>query len=275
MCRNHRFGAGQWFRCYECPSEALREAREAWEAQEAEERAQARAGEALEASRLAELGPPHLSPPGTFRAGVWWGLARMELLREVARASFGEPPGERAKAPPAQPSTRRRRSQGRPPPYHRVRRWRREIARRRGYGAAMPARRPRQQRPAPALRWGRVVRGAAVSAVALVLAVVPLHPALAPTPTPAVVPELAAVPVDVHAGAAPPAPGAPPKPVRGQKRAPCIEGLELNLGGYCWLPVEAHPPNCPRQTLPYGGKCLLPMAPQQGPPVSLDAGTPG
>jgi len=86
--------------------------------------------------------------------------------------------------------------------------------------------------------------------------------------------ELDAWTVDVHLGGEPLALGAIPRPVKGQKRAPCIAGLEVDLGGYCWLPIQARPPNCPKQTLAYGESCLLPMAPQQGPPVSIDAGVP-
>ncbi|OJT24315.1 hypothetical protein BO221_14160 [Archangium sp. Cb G35] len=80
--------------------------------------------------------------------------------------------------------------------------------------------------------------------------------------------------VDVHMGGEPLVPGGTPRPVKGQKRAPCVEGLEVNLGGYCWLPIQARPPNCPKQALAYGDSCLLPMAPQQGPPVGFDAGSP-
>ncbi|MGZ3461203.1 MAG: hypothetical protein ACXU86_22165, partial [Archangium sp.] len=65
VCKAHRFGAGQWFHCYECPPEALAEVLRAWREQEREEKAAARAEEEAEAARIEQLGPPHLSPPGT------------------------------------------------------------------------------------------------------------------------------------------------------------------------------------------------------------------
>jgi hypothetical protein len=89
VCRAHRFGAGNWFRCYECPAEGLREARRLWEGQAREERRAelARAVE-LEAQPRVELGPPHESPKGTWRAGCFWGLG-------VLRLNFAAWPPER------------------------------------------------------------------------------------------------------------------------------------------------------------------------------------
>jgi hypothetical protein len=48
------------------------------------------------------------------------------------------------------------------------------------------------------------------------------------------------------------------RPVNNQKRAPCTVGLELELSGVCWLPIEKRP--CPLQTVSHQGQCLLPVA---------------
>ncbi|HYO65597.1 MAG TPA: hypothetical protein VEU33_05900 [Archangium sp.] len=105
-------------------------------------------------------------------------------------------------------------------------------------------------------------RGEVLEAVAPSLR---LEPGLAP---------LEAVTVDVHADGEAPRPGGAPRPAKNQKRAPCIPGLEVEVGGYCWLPIKARPPHCPPQSVAYGGDCLLPMAPQPRPGTSVDAGVP-
>jgi len=38
VCRGHRFGSAQWFRCFQCPAEGLRQARQLWEEQVLEEK---------------------------------------------------------------------------------------------------------------------------------------------------------------------------------------------------------------------------------------------
>lgn len=293
VCRDHRFGAGHWFRCYDCPAEALRQARETWDEQVREERAAARAQEEAEAARLAELGPPHLSPPGTFRAGVWWGLGRMALLREVAEASFGDKASrngahqEPAEAHQATPTPGRGPRRGRAAPWRELRRWRRQITRRRGYGVPVPPRNRRVRRDARP-RWARLARAAGALACALLLALVPLQllpralkgmsaeaELQAPGGSAEGVPELQAWTVDIEGDGEAGRPGLAPRPVKGQKRAPCDPRFELEVSGVCWLPVEAKPPRCPPQTVAHEGKCLLPLGRAQGPPVSVDAGQPG
>jgi hypothetical protein len=64
--------------------------------------------------------------------------------------------------------------------------------------------------------------------------------------------------------------GEAPRPVRDQKKAPCTKGLELEVSGACWIPVETRP--CPPQTIPYQSKCLLPVAVPRRPSTSLDGG---
>jgi hypothetical protein len=61
-----------------------------------------------------------------------------------------------------------------------------------------------------------------------------------------------------------------PRPVKNQKRAPCTEGLEVEVSGACWLPIEKRP--CPPQTRAYQGQCLLPVAVPRPPVTSLDGG---
>lgn len=63
-----------------------------------------------------------------------------------------------------------------------------------------------------------------------------------------------------------------PRPVRNQKGAPCAEGLEVEFSGVCWVPVEQRP--CPKQTLPYGGRCLLPVAKRRPEPTSIERKVP-
>ena len=104
VCPAHRFGAGWWVRCYECPAAELRQAREAWEEQVREERAAEMAQEAAQAARTATEGPPHLSAPGTWRAGLWWGLGTVWHLRQLVYA-YG-PLGAREAPPPAAPRPR-------------------------------------------------------------------------------------------------------------------------------------------------------------------------
>jgi hypothetical protein len=61
-----------------------------------------------------------------------------------------------------------------------------------------------------------------------------------------------------------------PRPVKNQKRAPCTEGLEVEISGACWLPIEKRP--CPKQTVAYQGQCLLAVAVPRPPVTSLDGG---
>ncbi|MGZ3460652.1 MAG: hypothetical protein ACXU86_19360, partial [Archangium sp.] len=224
-----------------------------------------------------------------------WSQERLQLMRELVD-SLGLPRARGRDEPPQAPTTHAHRPTGRKGPrraragpWRELRRWRRQAAARRGYGAPMlPRSRQRARREARALPvWTHRARVAVAAAVALVLALVPLRfqvppvvaelapapPALAPV-APDATTELSRWTVDVYAEAQPPRPDQAPRPVRGQKRAPCVEGLEVDVGGYCWLPVKARPPNCPPQTVAYGGDCLLPMAPQQRPPTSIDAGEP-
>jgi serine/threonine protein kinase len=65
-----------------------------------------------------------------------------------------------------------------------------------------------------------------------------------------------------------------PLPARNQKLAPCTEGLEVELSGACWLPHEKRPPTCPRQTVAYKGRCLLPVPKSRSVPTSVDGGVP-
>ncbi|WNG57941.1 hypothetical protein F0U59_26705 [Archangium gephyra] len=288
VCRGHRFGSGHWFRCYLCSPEALREARALWEEQEREERTQERAA-AQDGPFPASQGPfPCGEPPGVpVQVGGVVLFYRLAVLRElvddlgVERARLrGEPVPLAAHSLEALRSPGRGgRRRGRPMPWRQWRRWRRKGAPRRGGRVVLPPRypRPRRKGRAPDVRALRLVRLAVVLSVALALVVEPLSQLaghLGRSTSPAV-PQLpaarVAVVVDVHAGATP-APGGQPQPAKGQKRAPCIARLEVELGGYCWLPLEYTPAQCPPQAVVHEGRCLLPMAPQPRPPMSMDAG---
>ncbi len=73
---------------------------------------------------------------------------------------------------------------------------------------------------------------------------------------------------DVHVDPVPGRSGEAPRPRSNQKRAPCTEGLEVEVSGACWLPIEKRP--CPPQTMAYQGQCLLPVAVPRPPVTSLD-----
>ncbi|WP_257455486.1 hypothetical protein [Archangium lipolyticum] len=75
---------------------------------------------------------------------------------------------------------------------------------------------------------------------------------------------------DVYVDPVPGQSGDAPRPVKNQKRAPCTEGLEVEVSGACWLPIEKRP--CPPQTVTYQGRCLLPVAVPRPPVTSLDGG---
>lgn len=77
---------------------------------------------------------------------------------------------------------------------------------------------------------------------------------------------------DVHVDPMPVRSGELPRPVPNQKRAPCAAGLEREVSGVCWIATEHAPPNCPPQTIPYDGKCLLPVATPRPVPTSVDGG---
>jgi hypothetical protein len=118
----------------------------------------------------------------------------------------------------------------------------------------------------PRWRLGLALSGAAVLVVAL------LPAALAPV---AEVREqekatLEAWATDAHVDAVSGQSGDAPRPVKNQKRAPCTVGLEVEVSGVCWLPIEKRP--CPPQTVAWQGQCLLPVAVPRPPVTSLDGG---
>jgi hypothetical protein len=109
-----------------------------------------------------------------------------------------------------------------------------------------------------------------VGAAALVVMLLPV--AVAPVAGERVqeAPTVQAWATDVHVDPAPIRSGDAPRPVKNQKRAPCTEGLEVEVSGACWLPIEKRP--CPPQTVAYQGQCLLPVAVPRPPVTSLDGG---
>jgi hypothetical protein len=59
--------------------------------------------------------------------------------------------------------------------------------------------------------------------------------------------------------------------VKEQKRAPCTEGIEIELSGACWHSLRQRPPVCPRLTMTYKGECFLPVVKAYPIPTSVDA----
>jgi hypothetical protein len=121
----------------------------------------------------------------------------------------------------------------------------------------------------PWWRLGLALSGAAVLVVALLPA--PLAPVAEVRVQEEATEEVWAT--DVHVDPAPVRPGEAPRPRSNQKRAPCTVGLEVEVSGVCWLPIEKRP--CPPQTVAYQGQCLLPVAVPRPPVTSLDGGDGG
>ena len=119
----------------------------------------------------------------------------------------------------------------------------------------------------PWLRLGLALSGTAVLMVLL------LPAKLAPVVVRGVQEEAASEEVwatDVHVDPVPVRSGEAPRPRKNQKSAPCTEGLEVEVSGACWLPIEKRP--CPPQTVAHQGQCLLPVAAPRPPVTSLDGG---
>ncbi|HYO51848.1 hypothetical protein [Archangium sp.] len=128
---------------------------------------------------------------------------------------------------------------------------------------------PTSDEPRPRWRLGLALAGAATLTLALALLLATQAPV---TEVQVQVQEatVEAWATDVNVDAAPVRTGEAPRPVRNQKRAPCTAGLEVEVSGACWLPIEKRP--CPPQTVAYEGKCLLPVAVPRPPGTSLDGG---
>jgi len=129
-------------------------------------------------------------------------------------------------------------------------------------------RRPRLLRPAAPPPWRSAFRGnVAVVVVALALVILPSHlgkQALATSHRkPEVIPS-------ARTDTVPPIAAEAPKPLRGQKQAPCIPGVEVEATGFCWIEGKAHPPNCPSPSIPTADKCLIPVPAQTRVPTSVD-----
>lgn len=54
----------------------------------------------------------------------------------------------------------------------------------------------------------------------------------------------------------------------GQKKPPCVRGVEVDFAGGCWIPHEARPP-CPPGLYEGVGRCLVPVKAEPRPPTSL------
>jgi hypothetical protein len=119
----------------------------------------------------------------------------------------------------------------------------------------------------PWWRLGLALSGAAPLVVALVRM---MSSPVAEVRVPEEVPEDAWA-TDVHVDPVPVRSGEAPRPLSNQKRAPCTAGLEVEVSGACWLPIEKRP--CPPQTVAWQGQCLLPVAVPRPPVTSVDGGS--
>jgi len=51
----------------------------------------------------------------------------------------------------------------------------------------------------------------------------------------------------------------PDEPLPGQKRPPCVKGVEAEIKGGCWLPINGVPPPCHKDWYEYNGRCYAPF----------------
>jgi hypothetical protein len=58
------------------------------------------------------------------------------------------------------------------------------------------------------------------------------------------------------------------RPFPGQKRPPCVRGVEVDWAGACWIPHEVRPP-CPPGLYEGAGRCLVPVKAEPRPPTSV------
>jgi hypothetical protein len=255
-CRWHRRGSNHTWRCIECPDALWAEALQQLREQEREERERVRPGSTvfwrLTYSVLGAIADDE--PPGRRRA-LGPRKGRVVRWRRAARVAWY--PARMACA--KYPGHREAETLGEAP--QRV--------------AALRTQRWVPRGPPPP-RGPRPWLGVVALAVVLLLVCVPLRVVEVPA-------ELAAAEssstgeawsTDVHMDPRQPRPGATPRPVPNQKRAPCTAGLELEVNGVCWLPMVYRPPACPPQTVAHEGQCLLPVATPRPVPVGSDAGLP-
>ncbi|MDY7226218.1 hypothetical protein [Hyalangium rubrum] len=59
----------------------------------------------------------------------------------------------------------------------------------------------------------------------------------------------------------------PPKPFKGQRRAPCSKG-DVEIRGGCWGKMEARAPDCPEYAYEWLGGCYVPVIAAQRPSTS-------
>jgi hypothetical protein len=129
-----------------------------------------------------------------------------------------------------------------------------------------------EEPPRPQRRLGRARAGVALLTLTLVLLPASREPVSEVRQQAQVVEgsEEEAWDTDVNVDPVPLQAGEAPRPVRNQKKAPCTEGLEVEVSGVCWLSVTQRP--CPPQTRAWQGQCLLPVATPRPTPTSLDGG---
>jgi hypothetical protein len=60
----------------------------------------------------------------------------------------------------------------------------------------------------------------------------------------------------------------PDGPLKGQKRPPCLQGVQVEIRGGCWITMEQRAP-CPKTTAEYEGKCYVPVTARPPEPRSL------
>jgi hypothetical protein len=59
----------------------------------------------------------------------------------------------------------------------------------------------------------------------------------------------------------------PPKPLNGQRRAPCPKG-DVEIRGGCWAKLETQAPDCQKYAYEWNGGCYVPVFPAPVPATS-------
>lgn len=136
--------------------------------------------------------------------------------------------------------------------------------------------RPSEYMTAPAMRvgtWRRRWPARILLAAGVLLCLVPGTPRPPPEVASAWAPEVEWE-TDVSLDSDPAASEQAPTPVKEQKRAPCTEGIEVELSGACWHALKQRPLVCPRLTVAYKGECFMPVLKARPVSSSMDGGMP-
>lgn len=116
----------------------------------------------------------------------------------------------------------------------------------------------------PAVRWG-----SSVGALALIAAALAFPGRIAPEPSRPPVPLIPEVWIDtVLTPSEPLAENEKFAPSEKQKKPPCTEDIEVEYGGYCWMPHASKPP-CKPGLIEGNGQCLVRVTKPMRPNTSV------